>query len=529
VRDEEAACQTGAIAMQRLLRNLDAPALYELALRRGEAQISSGGALAVTTGEHTARAPQDKFIVRDEATDQAVWWENNKSLTSEQFAALYADMIDFARGVPLFEQNLQACADPSWRLKVRVYTEYAWHSLFIRNLLIRPRKEELDGFSSDFTVIALPSFKADPERHGCRSNTVIAVDVSRRTALIAGTAYAGEIKKAVFGYLNFLLPGHGVLPMHCAANSGVEGSALFFGLSGTGKTTLSSDPSRRLVGDDEHGWGKAGVFNFEGGCYAKAIRLSERSEPEIYAASRRFGTILENVALDPETREPDYDDDNITENTRIAFPIDFLSGAALGGTADHPQNIVMLTCDAFGVLPPVAKLSPAQAIYHFLSGYTAKVAGTETGVREPRATFSTCFGAPFMPRHPSAYAGLLRELIGAHKVDCWLLNTGWSGGAYGVGERMPIEITRKLLHAALNGSLAKAGFEQEENFNLMTPLSAPGIDSDLLRAERSWSSQKEFAQAADRLTRMFGENFTTFEQLVGREVLQGGPRRLATA
>jgi phosphoenolpyruvate carboxykinase (ATP) len=527
VRDDGASSQTGAIAPQGLLRNLDAPALYELALSRGEALISSGGALAVNTGEHTARAPQDKFIVRDEATDQSVWWENNKAMTSDQFAVLLADMEEFAGSVALYEQNLQACADPSFRLNVSVFTEYAWHSLFIRNLLIRPPKAELSGFAPDFTVIALPSFKANPERHGCRSSTVIAVDVSRKIALIGGTAYAGEIKKAVFGYLNFLLPGHGVLPMHCAANFGSEGSALFFGLSGTGKTTLSSDSSRRLVGDDEHGWGTNGVFNFEGGCYAKAIRLSERSEPEIFAASRRFGSILENVTLDPKTREPDFDDDSVTENTRIAFPIDFLSGASLSGRADHPQNIVMLTCDAFGVLPPIARLSPAQAIYHFLSGYTAKVAGTETGVREPKATFSTCFGAPFMPRHPSAYAGLLRELISAHKVDCWLLNTGWSGGAYGVGARMPIAVTRKLLHAALNGSLAKAGFEREENFNLMTPLSAPGIDSDLLRAEKSWSSRGEFAQAAARLAGMFGENFRTFEQLVGKEVVEGGPRRFA--
>jgi phosphoenolpyruvate carboxykinase (ATP) len=512
---------------RNLWRNLDAPALYELALGRGEGLISRSGALAVKTGAHTARAPQDKFIVRDETTDEAVWWDNNQALTSDQFAALHADMLAYARNIPLFEQNLHACADPAWRLNVSVRTEYAWHSLFIRNLLIRPQREALESFSPDFTVLVLPSFKADPQRHGCRSGTVIATDFTRRVALIAGTAYAGEIKKAVFGYLNFLLPQRGVLPMHCAANYGAGGSALFFGLSGTGKTTLSADSSRCLIGDDEHGWGEEGVFNFEGGCYAKAIRLSSSSEPEIYAASQRFGAILENVSLDPRTRDPDFDDDSLTENTRIAFPLDFLSGANPSGQGEHPKNVVMLTCDAFGVLPPISKLSPAQAIYHFLSGYTAKVAGTEIGAREPKATFSTCFGAPFMPRHPSAYARLLRELISSHKVDCWLLNTGWSGGAYGFGQRMSLEITRKLLRAALSGSLSRAEFREEPHFGLMTPLTAPGIDPDLLSAERSWPPDSDFPQAARRLAEMFHKNFTVFEPFVSPDVLEGRPRGLA--
>jgi phosphoenolpyruvate carboxykinase (ATP) len=509
---------------RNLWRNLDAPTLYELALGRGEGLISRSGALAVKTGEHTARAPQDKFIVRDETTEGVVWWANNHALTSEQFATLYADMREYARSIPLFEQNLHACADPGCRLNVSVFTEYAWHSLFIRNLLIRPRQEALRSFAPDFTVLVLPSFKANPLRHGVRSGTVIATDFTRRVALIAGTAYAGEIKKAVFGYLNFLLPGRGVLPMHCAANYGAGGSALFFGLSGTGKTTLSADSSRCLIGDDEHGWGEEGVFNFEGGCYAKAIRLSSRSEPEIFAASQRFGAILENVALDPLTRAPDFDDDSLTENTRIAFPLDFLSGASPSGKGEHPKNIVMLTCDAFGVLPPISKLTPAQAIYHFLSGYTAKVAGTETGVREPKATFSTCFGAPFMPRHPSAYARLLREMISQHKADCWLLNTGWSGGAYGFGRRMPIEVTRRLLHAALSGGLSNTEFREEPHFGLMTPLTAPGIDQDLLCAERSWPPNSDFPQAARRLAEMFHDNFTAFEPFVGPDVLEGKPR-----
>ncbi len=514
----------GFDASQNLLCNLDAARLYEEAIRRGEAQISKGGALAVNTGRHTARAPQDKFIVRDAITDSTVWWKNNHALTPEQFDGLHSDMLDYARGLELFSQDLYACADPDCRLNVRVCTEYAWHSLFIRNLLIRPPRTELDGLIPDFTVLALPSFKANPARHGCNSQTVIAVDFSKKTALIGGTGYAGEIKKAIFGYLNFLLPPRGVLPMHCASNFDESGSALFFGLSGTGKTTLSADASRCLIGDDEHGWGLEGVFNFEGGCYAKAIKLSHASEPEIFAASQRFGAILENVALDPFTRTPDFDDDSVTENTRIAYPLDFVANASTIGRAGHPKNVVMLTCDAFGVLPPISKLSSAQAMYHFLSGYTAKVAGTEKGVREPRATFSTCFGAPFMPRHPSEYGNLLRELIALHRADCWLVNTGWSGGKYGVGQRMPIQTTRTLLRAALDGSLAKSSFHIEPNFGLSVPDAAPGVETHLLDAQKSWASQKDFVETAAQLVDMFRANFVTFEPFVDRDVLEAQPR-----
>jgi phosphoenolpyruvate carboxykinase (ATP) len=512
--------------LRNVLFNLEAPALCEAAVRRGEARFAKGGALVAETGALTGRSPNDKFIVRDALTDQAVWWQNSNALTSEQFGRLFADMLMHAQELKLFAQDLYAGADPASRVNVRVYTEYAWHSLFIRNLLIRPPRQEPNGHSPGFTVLALPSFPANPARHGCRSQTVIAVDYSRRIALIGGTGYAGEIKKAVFGYLNFLLPTQGVLPMHCAANCSDDGaSALFFGLSGTGKTTLSTDPSRCLIGDDEHGWGREGVFNFEGGCYAKAINLSRELEPEIFAAASRFGAVLENVVMDPLTRTPDFDDGSITENTRIAYPLDFIVNASQSGRAGHPKNIVMLACDAFGVLPPISKLNAGQAIYHFLSGYTAKVAGTEKGVREPRATFSTCFGAPFMPRHPSEYGNLLRQLIDRHKVDCWLLNTGWTGGQFGVGRRMPITLTRTLLRAALDGSLAKRAFHVEPNFGLSTPTSLPDVEAHVLDGQNGWASSKGFADMAERLVGMFHANFVTFEPYVSADVLAAAPRR----
>ena len=507
-----------------VFRNLEAPRLYEEAIRRGEAEIASGGALVAETGAHTGRSPGDKFIVRDALTDASIWWDNSHPMSPEQFDRLRDDMIAYASARDLFAQDLHAGAAPAHRLKARVYTEYAWHSLFIRNLLIRPSMSELDGFVADLTILDLPSFRAEPERHGCRSRTVIAVDFSRKIVLIGGTSYAGEIKKAVFGYLNFLLPAERVLPMHCSANADKDGaSALFFGLSGTGKTTLSADASRCLIGDDEHGWGAEGVFNFEGGCYAKAINLSREAEPEIFATSERFGTVLENVALDPVTRRPNFADDSKTENTRIAYPLDFIANASVSGRAGHPRNIVMLTCDAFGVLPPIAKLDPAQAMYHFLSGYTAKVAGTEKGVREPRATFSTCFGAPFMPRHPSEYGALLRELIALHQVDCWLVNTGWTGGSYGVGRRMPIQVTRKLLSAALNGSLARTGYRVDPHFGLSVPRSVPGVEAAILDPAGTWASRDDYAAAARRLVEMFRENFVKYAPFVDDAVLGAQP------
>ncbi|WOJ88587.1 phosphoenolpyruvate carboxykinase [Methylocapsa polymorpha] len=510
--------------------NLEAPRLYEEAIRRGEARIARGGALVAETGAHTGRSPKDKFIVRDALTDRSIWWDNCQPMAPEHFDRLRADMVAHAKGMDLFAQDLYGGAEPAHQLKVRIYTEYAWHSLFIRNLLIRPATAELMSFVADLTILDLPSFRANPARHGCRSETVIAVDFSRRIALIGGTSYAGEIKKAVFGYLNFVLPAKSVMPMHCSANAGPGGdTALFFGLSGTGKTTLSADASRSLIGDDEHGWSAEGVFNFEGGCYAKAIKLSREAEPEIFATSERFGAIMENVVVDPLTGTPDFDDDSKTENTRIAYPLDFIANASATGRAGHPKNIVMLTCDAFGVLPPIAKLDPAQAMYHFLSGYTAKVGGTEKGVREPQATFSTCFGSPFMPRHPSEYGNLLRDLIARHRVDCWLVNTGWTGGKYGVGSRMPIQVTRELLRAALDGSLARTSFRIDPAFGLLAPRSAPGIAPELLDPARTWASKEDFAETTRRLIGMFRENFVKFEPYVDRKVVQAQPGLIAAA
>ena len=504
--------------------NLQAPQLYGEALKRGEAKIAAGGALVAETGVHTGRSPKDKFVVRDADTESKVWWDNNGGISGEQFELLLTDFIAHARGKELFAQDLYAAADPAARIKARVFGEYAWHSLFIRNLLIRPEMAELATYRPDLTIVDLPSFRADPARHGCRSQTVIACDFARRIVLIGGTSYAGEMKKSVFTYLNYVLPEAGVMPMHCSANSGGRGEvAVFFGLSGTGKTTLSADPTRVLIGDDEHGWGRAGVFNFEGGCYAKAIKLSREAEPEIYATTERFGTVMENVILDPITAMPDFDDSSKTENTRIAYPLDFIENASTTGRDGPPKNIVMLTCDAFGVLPPIAKLDPAQAMYHFLSGYTAKVAGTEKGVTEPQATFSTCFGAPFMPRHPSVYGNLLRDLIEKHHVDCWLVNTGWTGGKVGAGRRMPIRVTRRLLSAALDGSLNKANFRTDPFFGLAVPTAVPGVEPHILEPFRTWRNKAEFAETARKLVGMFKDNFAKFEKHVDEEVRGAAP------
>jgi phosphoenolpyruvate carboxykinase (ATP) len=504
--------------------NLQAPTLYEAAVGGCEAVIAYGGALAADTGNHTGRSPKDKYIVRDSKTEKSVWWENNGALSPAQFDLLHADFLDQLHGKNLFAQDLFAGADEGNRIKIRVFTELAWHSLFIRNMLIRPRIDELAAFTPDLTIIDLPSFKADPQRHGVRSETIIASDFSRKIVLIGGSSYAGEMKKAVFSYLNYRLPAESVMPMHCAANVGSQGdTAVFFGLSGTGKTTLSADPSRVLLGDDEHGWSRDGVFNFEGGCYAKVIRLSREAEPEIFATTQRFGSVLENVILDPHSRVPDFDDGSKTENTRVAYPLDFIANASALGRAGHPKNIVMLTCDAFGVLPPIAKLDASQAMYHFLSGYTAKVAGTERGVTEPQATFSTCFGAPFMPRHPSEYGNLLRDLIAKHHVDCWLVNTGWTGGKYGTGRRMPIRVTRRLLAAALDGSLNRASFRSDPYFGLAVPSSVPGVEPHLLYPAKTWSSKAEFAETAKKLIAMFQENFIKFESHVDAEVRAAAP------
>jgi phosphoenolpyruvate carboxykinase (ATP) len=504
--------------------NLTEPALYEHALRAQEAVIAYGGALVAETGVHTGRSPKDKFIVRDALTDKTVWWDNNGAITPAQFQTIYDDFIAHAKGKALFAQDLYGGADQRYRIKTRVYTELAWHSLFIRTLLIRPERGDLKSFAPDLTIVDLPSFKADPKRHGVRSETVIAIDFSKKIVLIGGSSYAGEMKKSVFTTLNYFLPNDSVMPMHCSANVGPAGdTALFFGLSGTGKTTLSADPNRTLLGDDEHGWGPLGVFNFEGGCYAKTIKLSAEAEPEIFATTRRFGTIMENVVIDPDTRMPNFDDGSKTENTRCAYPLDFIPNASPTGRAGHPKNIIMLTADAFGVMPPIAKLTSAQAMYHFLSGYTAKVAGTEKGVKDPEATFSTCFGAPFMPRHPSEYGNLLRELIAAHGVDCWLVNTGWTGGKYGVGRRMPIKVTRTLLTAALDGSLKNASFRTDPYFGFAVPTSVPGVEPHLLYPIKTWRDKAEFDAMARKLVTMFQENFVKFEPHVDVDVRKAAP------
>ncbi|MFL6799695.1 MAG: phosphoenolpyruvate carboxykinase [Xanthobacteraceae bacterium] len=504
--------------------NHSAPALYEHALRGAEANVVEGGALCAETGIHTGRSPKDKHIVVDALTENTVWWDGNRRLTQANFELLYEDFIEQARGKTLFAQDLYGGADPQYRIKTRVFTELAWHSLFIRQLLIRPERAELGGFVPDLTIVDLPSFKADPKRHGTRTDTIIAVDFTRKIILIGNSSYAGEMKKSVFTTLNFYLPGQGVMPMHCSANVGRDGDvALFFGLSGTGKTTLSADPNRILIGDDEHGWGADGVFNFEGGCYAKCIKLSAEAEPEIYAATNRFGAVLENVVFDPQTRIPDYDNDSKTENTRSAYPLEFMPRASPSGRAGHPKNIIFLTADAFGVMPPIAKLTPAQAMYHFLSGYTAKVAGTEKGLVGVQPDFSTCFGAPFLPRPPAVYGNLLRDYISRHEVDCWLVNSGWTGGIYGAGRRMPIKVTRALVTGALDGSLKNASFRTDPYFGFAVPSSVRGIEPHILYPMKTWRDKAAFDETARKLVRMFQENFVKYERDVDADVRSAAP------
>ncbi|MDB5692003.1 MAG: phosphoenolpyruvate carboxykinase [Alphaproteobacteria bacterium] len=479
----------GIVTPAEINWNLQTPQLVEEAVRRGEGMLAKDGPLVVRTGKHTGRSALDKYIVRDAETDGTIWWDNNKSMSPDHFAVLKADFLAaLGEKETLFVADLYGGSQPEHRVRVRVINELAWHNLFIRTLLVRPEGDALAGFEPEFTIVDLPSFRATPERHGCRSETVIAVNLTEKLILIGGTAYAGEMKKSVFGILNYLLPAEGVMPMHCSANIGPKGdTAVFFGLSGTGKTTLSADASRTLIGDDEHGWSDTAIFNFEGGCYAKMIRLSPEAEPEIFATTKRFGTVLENVVIDPETRELDLDDAAYAENTRGAYPIEFIANCSRENMGPVPKNIVMLTADAFGVLPPIARLTPDQAMYHFLSGYTAKVAGTEIGVTEPEATFSTCFGAPFMPRHPSVYGNLLKARIAKGNVSCWLVNTGWTGGKYGTGKRMPIRETRALLNAALDGSLNHVEFRTDENFGFEVPVAVPGVDRVILIPRDTWA------------------------------------------
>jgi phosphoenolpyruvate carboxykinase (ATP) len=506
--------------------NHNTPMLYEEIIRKDEGILAHLGPIVVRTGLHTGRAAKDKFIVDEPGSSDNVWWGTvNKPFTSEHFEAMFRRLQAYLQGRALYVQDCYAGQDRRYRLPVRVITETAWHSLFARNMLIQPRWEELEKHVPGFTVLHVPNFQAIPELDGTNSEAFILLNLSKKIVLIGGTCYAGEIKKSVFTMLNYMLPLENVLSMHCSANVGPnDDPALFFGLSGTGKTTLSADPNRQLIGDDEHGWSADGIFNFEGGCYAKVIDLSPESEPEIYATTRRYGTILENVGIDNITRRLDLTDSSLTENTRAAYPLGHIPNIVPEGKAGHPRNIVMLTADAFGVMPPISKLTPEQAMYHFISGYTAKVAGTEAGITEPQATFSACFGAPFMVLHPSRYAELLAEKIRKHKVDCWLVNTGWSGGPYGTGERMKIKHTRAMLNAALEGRLDGLAYERDPIFGVQIPAECPNVPKEVLNPKNTWQDKEAYDKKAKHLAKLFAENFTEFADQCSDEVAAAGPR-----
>ncbi len=489
---------------QPLYHNLSVASLVEQAIINGEAQLASNGALVTRTGQYTGRSPKDKFVVRRAEYESLIdWGAVNQPMAPEVFDRLLLRVSAYLSNRPLYVQDCFAGADPRYQLGVRVITEQAWHNLFAKQLFIRPTPEERLDFRAQFTVLHAPGFKADPTVDGTRSEVVVALDFTRRIVLIAGTAYAGEIKKSIFTVMNFLLPLQGVFPMHCSANIGAAGDvALFFGLSGTGKTSLSADPERRLIGDDEHGWSDTGVFNFEGGCYAKCINLSREHEPQIWNAIR-FGSVVENVVVDPDTREPDYADASITENTRAAYPVDYIEGAVLPSVGGHPRHLFFLAADAFGVLPPISRLSVEQAMDMFLLGYTAKVAGTERGVTDPEATFSACFGAPFLPMPPARYGEMLAEKLSQHKAQAWLVNTGWTGGAYGVGHRIPIRYTRAMIRAAMNGALEQVGYRTDPIFGLETPVSVPDVPDDLLVPRETWQDKTAYeAQARQLAERM---------------------------
>ena len=506
--------------------NLPSPELYEHAVRRGEGVISHMGPLVVTTGKYTGRSPNDKFIVREPGSQDNIWWGSvNRGIEAEQFDRLHQRVTAYMQGNDLFVQDLYAGADHMYRKPIRVISELPYHSLFARNMFIRPDWSKVQEHVPEYTIIAAPRFKAIPAVDGTRTEAFILLHLGKKLVLIGGTHYAGEIKKSVFTIMNYCLPLEGILSMHCSANVGAAGDvAIFFGLSGTGKTTLSADPARQLIGDDEHGWSDRGVFNFEGGCYAKGIKLSKEAEPEIYRTTRRFGTVLENVGIDPVTRRLNLDDQSLTENTRACYPIDYIENAELSGVGGHPRNIIMLTADAFGVMPPVSKLTPEQAMYHFLSGYTAKVAGTERGVTEPQATFSTCFGAPFMALQPSVYANLLREKIAKHKANCWLVNTGWSGGPYGVGSRVKIAYTRAMIRSILNGTLAGVPTKTDPVFGLQIPQTCEDVPSEILWPSTSWKNAADYDAKARDLANRFEKNFETFSPTVSEEVCASGPK-----
>ena len=521
----------GLVQLDQVYWNLPDAALYEEIVFRNEGRVANGGPIIVNTGKHTARAAADKFIVREEGTENKIWWGvYNRPFSSEKFNALMTRVQAYAQGEEFFVQDCYVGADPEYRMAIRVITEKAWHSLFARNMFITTEdKDELKKFVPEFTLITIPGFKVDPKIDGTRTDTGIVLNFETNTAVIANSLYGGEIKKSVFTLLNFLLTFKDVLPMHCSANVGKDRDvALFFGLSGTGKTTLSADPKRRLIGDDEHGWSGKGVFNFEGGCYAKVIRLSAEHEPEIYATTRSYGTILENVVYDPVSRYIDLEDDSITENTRASYPLELIPNIVPEGYVHtHPKNVIFLTCDASGVMPPIAKLNPAQAQYHFISGYTSKIAGTEIGLGiEPQITFSACFGAPFMVRHPFEYAAMLKERMLKHKANVWLVNTGWVGGRFGVGKRISIRHTRNLLNAALEGKLDKAKYRKDKLFGFEVPLSCPEVPEDVLEPSNSWGDKEDYWKKYDALAARFIENFKLFEKGCTTEVIQAGPVRL---
>jgi phosphoenolpyruvate carboxykinase (ATP) len=507
--------------------NLSTPTLTEISLKRGEGQLAADGPLVARTGHHTGRSPNDKFVVREPSSEKHVHWGDvNRPLEAASFDALHKDLVGYLQDKELFVLDAWAGADPAYRLPIRVVNEYAWHNIFARNMFL-PENDPVKRteHAPEFTVIDAPNFKADPAKHGSRSDCFIFVNFGKKLVLIGGTSYAGEIKKSIFTILNYILPLKGVLSMHCSANVGADGdTALFFGLSGTGKTTLSSDPVRQLLGDDEHGWSDTGVFNFEGGCYAKMIKLSPEAEPQIYATTKRFGTILENVVIDPDTRALDLDDQTLTENTRGSYPLEFIDNAILTGTAGHPTNIVMLTADAYGVLPPIARLTPDRAMYHFLSGYTARVAGTEKGVTEPKAVFSTCFGAPFLPLNPNVYAKMLGEKIARHNARVWLVNTGWTGGPYGVGKRMKIAHTRAMINAALAGQLDHVQYRADPIFNVEVPMTCPAVPDEVLDPRKTWPDSTAYDEQAKKLAAMFADNFKRFEADVPAAVKNAGPK-----
>lgn len=513
--------------IREVFYNYGTPALYEQVVRRREGLLANMGPIVVRTGYHTGRSPNDKFIVKEPSSEKNIWWGKvNKSMTEEDFNRLFAKMMAYIQGKDLYVEDCYVCADEKYRLPIRVITEAAWHNLFARNMFRRYNDlSELEKHEPQFTVIQMPNFHAFPQSDNTNSEVFIVINFGKKLVLVGGTSYAGEIKKSIFTILNYLMPMKNVMSMHCSANLGEKGDvALFFGLSGTGKTTLSADPRRKLIGDDEHGWSDEGVFNYEGGCYAKVIRLSEEAEPDIYETTRKFGTILENVQIDAQTRRIDLNDDTFTENTRAAYPITHIKNIVESGKAGHPENIVMLTADAFGVLPPISKLTTEQAMYHFISGYTAKVAGTEKGVTEPKATFSTCFGAPFMVWHPAVYAKLLGEKIKKHNVKCWLVNTGWTGGPYGVGSRMKIQYTRAMLNAALDGKLETVEYETDPIFNLRIPKICDGVPSEVLNPRNTWLDKKAYDEMAKKLAGMFANNFNEYEENIEKKIAEAGPK-----